>query len=231
MPLKSGNEVEDSAVDDLPCMNQFQLPSFYPILDASYLAGAAERAGMLRQIVRNLAAAGVRILQYRNKAADESQILADARILREVAAGTGLLLILNDYPALAVEAGFDGVHVGQTDMPPDRARRILGSEKILGVSTHNDVQLCKADSQPVDYIAVGPVFATATKENPDPVIGVDGVQRARQLSRKPLVAIGGITAANAPAVLYAGADSVAVISAIFQPGADIKARIREFPRT
>lgn len=209
-------------------MHEFSLPSLYPILDSSYLAGAADRAGVLRQIVHDLAAAGVQILQYRNKFPDESQILADARALRESAAGTGLLLILNDYPALAVQAGFDGVHIGQTDMPPDHARRILGPKKILGVSTHNEPQLCKADSQPVDYIAIGPVYPTATKENPDPVIGLEGVQRARYLTDKPLVAIGGITAANSPAVLHAGADSVAVISAIFQPGIGIQTRAREF---
>lgn len=212
-------------------MNRLQLPSLYPILDSSYLAGAADRTGKLRQIVRDATAAGVRILQYRNKSGGESQILADAIILREAAAGTGLLLILNDYPALAVQAGFDGVHVGQTDMAPERARKILGPEKILGVSTHNDAQLIAADSQPVDYVAVGPVYPTATKENPDPVIGLEGVLRARQLTGKPLVAIGGITAANSASVIRAGADSVAVFSAIFQPGADIAARAREFPQS
>lgn len=211
-------------------MNEFQIPALYPILDASFLP-STDRSGALRQIVRDLAGAGVQILQYRNKSADESQILADSRTLREAASGTGLLLILNDYPALAVQAGFHGVHVGQTDMPADEARRILGPGKILGVSTHNRAQLFAADSQPVDYIAIGPVYPTATKQNPGPVIGLEGVQLARQLTRKPLVAIGGITAANAAAVRRAGADSVALISAIFQPGMDVAERARKFLRS
>jgi thiamine-phosphate pyrophosphorylase len=139
-----------------------------------------------------------------------------------------LLLILNDWPELAVEAGFDGAHVGQMDMSPAEARRILGPEKILGFSTHNEAQLRSAEPEPVNYIAIGPVYATRTKENPDPVVGLDGVRRARSLTRKPLVAIGGITAENAGAVLEAGADSVAVISGIFAPGGDTAKLARSF---
>ena len=131
-----------------------------------------------------------------------------------------MLLILNDWPELAVEAGFDGVHVGQTDVSPAEARAIVGPGKIVGVSTHNEAQLRAADRQPVDYIAVGPVYATATKENPDPVVGLEGVRLARGLTRKPLVGIGGISAENAAAVRQAGADSLAVISGIFAPGGD-----------
>ena len=194
-------------------------PSLYPILDAGYLAGAEDRAGFLRRLVRELAAVGVAILQYRNKAGGEAQILADARAMRE-AAGPETLLILNDFPGLAVEAGFDGVHVGQTDMNPAEARAIVGAGRIVGVSTHNEAQLRATARQPVDYIAFGPVFATPTKENPDPVVGLEGVRQARCLTRRPLVAIGGITLENAAAVREAGADSVAVISAIFAPGGD-----------
>ena len=194
-------------------------PSLYPILDAAFLAGAEDRAGFLRRLVRDLAAAGVAILQYRNKAGGEAQIRADARAMRE-AIGSEMLLILNDFPGLAIEAGFDGVHVGQTDMNPSEARAIVGPGRIVGVSTHNEAQLRATASQAVDYIAFGPVFATATKENPDPVVGLEGVRQVRCLTRKPLVAIGGITLANAASVREAGADSVAVISAIFSPGAD-----------
>jgi thiamine-phosphate pyrophosphorylase len=131
-----------------------------------------------------------------------------------------MLLILNDWARLAVETGFDGVHVGQTDMNPAEARRIMGAERIVGVSTHNAMQLRAADGQPVDYVAFGPVFATASKQNPDPMVGLDGLRMARALTKKPLVAIGGITAANAGDVWAAGADSVAVISALFSAGSD-----------
>jgi thiamine-phosphate pyrophosphorylase len=224
--------------------------ALYPILDAGFLAGVEERAGFLRRIVLGLAEAGVGILQYRNKMGDRAEILADARVMREAFSpmsqnrdlsassgqamghpvGSRMLLILNDWPELAVEAGFDGVHVGQTDMSPAEARAIVGPEKIVGVSTHNEAQLRAADQEPVDYIAVGPVYATATKENPDPVVGLEGVRLARSLTRKPLVGIGGITAENAGAVLEAGADSVAVISGIFAPGGDPAKLATNFPR-
>lgn len=194
-----------------------KFPALYPILDASCLAVSEDRPAFLRRLVEDLAGAGVGILQYRNKAADEAQVLADARLMR-AAAGNQMLLILNDWPELALSAGFDGVHVGQTDLSPDEARRIMGPAKIIGVSTHNETQLRAADLQPVDYIAIGPVFATTTKKNPDPVVGLEGVRIARSLTQKTLVAIGGITLENAPMVRRRGADSVAVISAIFSSG-------------
>jgi len=200
-------------------------PVLYPILDASFLVDVPERDDFLRRLVQELADAGAGILQYRNKTGGESEILADARAMREA---EKMLLILNDWPELAVEAGFDGVHVGQTDMSPAEARRIVGAERIVGVSTHNETQLRAADKEPVDYVAIGPVFATATKENPDPVVGLDGVRMARAITKKPLIAIGGITAANAAGVLRAGADSVAVISAIFMPGGDAVKLAGEF---
>ena len=194
-------------------------PAVYPILDASFLASVEDRSAFLRRLVRDLAEAGVGILQYRNKQGSEAEIMADARVMRE-AAGSGMLLILNDWPKLAVEVGFDGVHIGQTDASPDEARAVVGSGKIVGISTHNEAQLHAADLQQVDYIAFGPVFATATKVNPDPVVGLEGVRMARGLTHKPLVAIGGITLGNAALVRQAGADSVAMISAIFLPGGD-----------
>jgi thiamine-phosphate pyrophosphorylase len=121
-------------------------------------------------------------------------------------------LIMNDRADLALIAEFDGVHVGQDDLSPESVRKIIGLDRWLGVSTHNPDQLAEADQTSADYLAIGPVFATSSKEKPDPVVGLEGVQRARQLTRKPLVAIGGITRANAASVIEAGADSVAVIS-------------------
>jgi thiamine-phosphate pyrophosphorylase len=139
-------------------------------------------------------------------------------------------LILNDRPDLAVEAGFDGVHVGQGDLSAAEARGIVGPGRIVGVSTHNEVQLRAADLQPVDYIAIGPVFATATKANPDPVVGLEGVRLARRITKKTIVAIGGITVENAALVRQAGADSVAVISAIFLADGSPEMQCKEFLR-
>jgi thiamine-phosphate pyrophosphorylase len=204
-------------------------PRLYPILDASFLASAEDRAAFLERLVGDLAQAGVEVLQYRNKTGTEAEVLADARVIRE-AAGSGTLLILNDWPELALAAEFDGVHVGQRDVSPVQARAIVGPGKIVGVSTHSEAQLRMADREPVDYLAIGPVFATATKANPDPVVGLDGVRMARSLTSKTLVAIGGITVENAGAVRQAGADSIAVISAIFAPGFDASKSAADFLR-
>lgn len=213
-------------------------PALYPILDSGFLAGALDRAGFLGQVVSGLAEAGVGILQYRNKTGDEAQILADGRVMRQAAAqgsglgarnpGQSMVLILNDFPELVAEAGFDGVHVGQTDRSPAEARAIVGPGKLVGVSTHNEAQLRSADLQPVNYIAIGPVCATATKANPDPVVGLEGVRLARGITEKPLVAIGGISLENARLVRQAGADSVAVISAIFAPQGNVADLARNF---
>jgi thiamine-phosphate pyrophosphorylase len=196
-------------------------PRLYPILDAELVlreagADSARRREILRRVVGELAEAGVEILQYRNKRDEDAAVVEDARILREAAA-SGMRLILNDRAALAARLKWDGVHVGQDDLSARGARKLVGETVWVGLSTHNEAQLRAADHEPVDYIAVGPVFATGSKANPDPVIGIEGVRRARALTQKPLVAIGGITAETAHAVVQAGADSVAVIAAIFGP--------------
>lgn len=187
------------------------LPRLYAIVDAGSFAAAPDPAAALADFARELLAAGVSLLQYRNKQDAPPRQLADARALRQLAPA-GVRLIMNDRADLALAAGCDGVHLGQDDLSPEAARRIVGNQLWVGVSTHSAAQVREADAAPADYIAIGPVFATASKAHPDPVIGLDGVRAARALTRKPLVAIGGITRANCASVLDAGADSVAVIS-------------------
>lgn len=182
-------------------------PRFYPILDA----GCFSDVTALLAAAVELQAAGVKLLQYRNKKGPARLILADAVQLK-ARLGPSVRLIMNDRADLCLAADFDGVHVGQEDLSPEGARRVIGPDLWLGVSTHNPEQLREADASPADYVAVGPVFATASKERPDPVVGLEGVRRARELTRKPLVAIGGITRGNALEVIAAGADAVAVIS-------------------
>jgi thiamine-phosphate pyrophosphorylase len=156
-------------------------------------------------------AAGVTLLQYRNKSGNARRILDEARELR-ARLGADVKLIMNDRADLCLAAQCDGLHVGQDDLSTDSARSIIGPTRWLGVSTHNPEQLAEADKTSADYLAIGPVFATTSKANPDPVVGLEGIHRARELTRKPLVAIGGITRANARSVIEAGADAVAVIS-------------------
>jgi thiamine-phosphate pyrophosphorylase len=183
------------------------LPRLYPVLDTSCFSDGSS----LFKAAEELAAAGCTLLQYRNKLGNARQMLAEARELR-ARLGASVKLIMNDRADLCLAAQYDGLHVGQDDLSPEAARRILGPARWLGVSTHNPEQLAEADQTSADYLAIGPVFATASKVNPDPVVGLAGVRRARELTRKPLVAIGGITRANARSVIEAGADAVAVIS-------------------
>lgn len=187
----------------------------YPILDASTLSPEPVlRASQLEARVRAAVESGLTLLQYRNKQGGEAQIIADAQRMRSVA-GSTICLILNDHVPLVEACGFDGVHLGQGDMPAAQAREILGPDRILGLSTHNPAEAASADAEPIDYLAIGPVFSTSSKANAEPVVGLEGVRLARSQTSKPLVAIGGITVARAREVLVAGADAVAVISAVF----------------
>jgi thiamine-phosphate pyrophosphorylase len=160
-----------------------------------------------------LSEAGVRLIQYRDKRSSAREILQNARELKRKLP-PAVKLIMNDRADLCLAAEFDGVHLGQDDLSPDAARRIIGEQLWVGVSTHNPEQVREADQSSAEYVAIGPVWATSSKDNPDPVVGLDGIRRARALTRKPLVAIGGITLANCRAAIDAGADSVAVISAL-----------------
>jgi thiamine-phosphate pyrophosphorylase len=185
------------------------VPRLYPILDT----GLLERAGIsFEEFARELRAAGIRFLQYRDKEATDEVFLLRAALLRRIFPSSDSVLILNERASLMEFARYEGVHVGQEDISPADARAILGPDVLLGVSTHGEQQILIASQSTADYLAIGPVFATSSKENPDPVVGLDGVRAARSLTTKPLVAIGGITRANCAAVIAAGADSVAVIS-------------------
>jgi thiamine-phosphate pyrophosphorylase len=183
------------------------LPRLYAILDTACFSDSQS----LLEAAEELAAGGVTLLQYRNKSGSARQMLEQARELKR-RVDDRVTLIMNDRADLCLAAEFDGLHVGQDDLSPEAARRIIGPDLWLGVSTHNPEQLRLADQTTADYLAIGPVFATSSKASPDPAVGLEGVRRARELTQKPLVAIGGITRANARSVIDAGADSVAVIS-------------------
>ena len=188
------------------------LPRLYAIVDVTPSSKIPIHA-----LVHELIAAGVTLIQYRNKQGSAQQMLADARELKRVAlanAQRNVRVIMNDRAEIAVAAGLDGVHLGQGDLSVEGGRTMLPSPRIVGLSTHNLAQLEAAEATSADYIAYGPIFATSSKENPDPVVGLDGLREARKRTKKPLVAIGGITLENCKQVVDGGADSVAVISAL-----------------
>jgi thiamine-phosphate pyrophosphorylase len=188
------------------------LPRLYAVVDAAFFSTAEDMVIFAEELILG----GCTLLQYRNKGGNARVMLEQARELsrrsRAGAPAPHLRLIMNDRVDLCLAAEFDGVHVGQDDLLPESVRRIIGRDLWLGVSTHNPEQLREADLTSADYLAIGPIFSTSSKDRPDPVVGLEGVRRARALTRKPLVAIGGITRANAASVIEAGADSVAVIS-------------------
>jgi thiamine-phosphate pyrophosphorylase len=187
------------------------LPRLYPILDAATLS----RAGIpIEVFATELHSAGIRFLQYRNKEGSDEEVIEAASLLRSIFPAGKATLILNDRAHLVATTEFDGVHLGQEDLSPNEARKIIGPDRLLGLSTHNAAQLSAAAAMPVDCIAIGPVFGTQSKKNPDPVVGVAGVSRARSLTDKPLIAIGGITLENCHRIFDAGADSIALISAL-----------------
>lgn len=189
------------------------LPRFYPILDTALLAGRGLEVSIA---AKALLGAGVTILQYRHKRAFHQEHFDDLRKLAEACHKAGALLIVNDRAdfAMLLQAG---VHLGQTDLPVRAARQVVGPNTVIGYSTHNEEQLRSGDKQPADYLAIGPIFETKSKQKPDPVVGVAELARLRKLTAKPLVAIGGIGLEQAKAVFDAGADSVAVISGVLTP--------------
>jgi thiamine-phosphate pyrophosphorylase len=196
-------------------------PALYAILDPSLLSAP------LVPFAENLAAVGVRLIQLRDKKGSPREVFTQARELSRVLLPAGVRFIVNDRPDIAAISGASGVHVGQQDLPVEDARRIVGASHWVGVSTHNSQQLREAVATSADYIAVGPIFPTTTKANPDPVVGVALVREARALTQKPIVAIGGITLENAPQVFAAGADCVAVVRDLIA-APDPAKRAREF---
>jgi thiamine-phosphate pyrophosphorylase len=195
-------------------------PALYAILDPSL---TPEPVAFARQ----LAEAGVQLIQLRDKRGSSRKIHEQARELMSLQS-SGVRIIINDRPDIAAIAGAAGVHVGQDDLPVEDARKICQPPLWVGVSTHNLNQVREADATSADYIAVGPIFPTSTKENPDPVVGLDLLRAARQLTRKPLVAIGGVTVESAAEVFAAGADSVAVIKDLARAGNGLRERVREY---
>lgn len=192
---------------------EIHLPRLYAIVDVTCFAPPLRTMSSIVEFAWDLSEGGVTLLQYRNKEGDTREMLRHAREIKRVLEGKAQL-IMNDHADLCVAAGYDGVHLGQDDLQAEGARLVVGDDRIVGVSTHNTEQVKEADTSPADYIAIGPVFPTTGKKNPDALTGLEGVRSARAATRKPLVAIGGITRSNAKSVIEAGADSVAVISGL-----------------
>jgi thiamine-phosphate pyrophosphorylase len=187
-------------------LKRLVLPRLYVILDAALLTVPET------ECAEKLAAAGVRLVQYRNKGASARELFERSKRLSSLLVPAGVTFIVNDRADVASAAEASGVHVGQEDLGAEAARSVIGTGKLLGVSTHNLEQFKDAAATSADYVAVGPVFSTSTKANPDPVVGIELIRRIRPLTDKPIVAIGGITLDRAAKVIQAGADSVAVIS-------------------
>ena len=203
-------------------MMSFRLPPVYPITDTR-LSGLS----LVRQ-AEQFIDGGAKLIQIRDKTASSRQLFDAVVAAMEVARGTGVKVIVNDRVDIALMSKADGVHLGQTDLPAEEARRILGPERLIGVSTHTLEQAELAARSPADMIAFGPIFATSTKEDPDPVTGLEQLANVRRIvAEMPLIAIGGITADNLGSVFQAGADSVAMIGSLFRNGRSIAETVAE----
>jgi len=202
------------------------LPRFYPILDTEVaLRRNEDPVTAAEQILEG----GAKILQFRHKGFLSREAFTWLERIAELAQTAGATLVVNDRADLAKLFGA-ALHLGQDDLLPSVARRVVGMDTMVGFSTHNETQLRAACAEPADYLALGPIFGTLTKENPDPTVGQDELRRLRPISNRPMVAIGGMTLANAMQVLEAGADSVAVIGDLFPEDGSIRARTEEWIR-
>jgi thiamine-phosphate pyrophosphorylase len=213
----------------LPEQRSSPAPPFsrlYPILDA-----ALEAEETLASSIEALAQAGCRLVQLRAKDLRDVELHRWAETASRAAREAGIRLVINDRVDVALLVGADGVHLGQEDLSPESARKVLGDGAILGLSTHDVAQARRADREPVDYVAIGPVFETSTKPTRDRALGVEGVEEVRAVVDKPLVAIGGITLERAAPLYRAGVDGVAVISALKIPGRSLESVAREWLET
>lgn len=201
----------------------FVLPRLYPITDER-LSGLSHAEQVLR-----LGRGGARLIQLREKQKGARKFFEGAGEALRVARSLGISLIINDRVDMALALGADGVHLGQDDLPPEAARRLLGEQAIIGFSTHNLEQALAAARLPIDYLAIGPIFPTSSKDSPDPIVGLEGLLRVRAaVPALPLVAIGGITLENARETLSAGADSLAVIGALLKEPSQIESHVRDW---
>jgi thiamine-phosphate pyrophosphorylase len=200
-----------------------QLPKVYPITDTA-ISGLSHF-----EQVKQLIAGGATFIQLRDKQASSLAFYSDAKDALQMARSAGVKLIINDRVDIALALRADGVHLGQEDMPVDAARRILGDDPLIGFSTHNIDQVRQALRLPIDYLAIGPIFPTTSKCNPDPVVGLDQLKLACEIAMEtPVVAIGGIDRSNASRVLELGASAVAIISALLESSAMIAENFRQF---
>src|SRR5258708_1629914 len=197
------------------------IPPLYPITSRSYASLSHT------EIVSRLIEGGATFIQIREKTASPRDFYREAKEAVTFAHQHDVKIIINDRVVIALAVGADGVHLGQDDLPPEHARKLMGDSAIIGYSIQSVDQAIAANRLPVDYIAIGPIFQTSSKENPDPTVGLEMLRMVKPLIDKPLVAIGGITLSTAPDVWAAGANSVAVISGLFTHG-DVATRTREF---
>lgn len=198
------------------------LAGLYVILDPSVCPGRS-----LDNILKEAAWAGAKLFQYRNKLASMKEAYAEAVLLRKIAAELGVMFIVNDRCDLALAVDADGVHLGQGDLPYRDARTLMGTDKLIGLSTHNPDQVQEADRLKPDYIGFGPIFKPGSKQDHDPVVGLQGLKEIRRLTSLPIFAIGGMTVENVADAMKAGADGVAVISAIVA-APDIRHTVTDF---
>ena len=200
----------------------FRLPRVYPITDTQ-ISGLSHM-----EQVALFADGGATLVQLRDKRTSGLQFYEQAKAALAIATERGVRLIINDRVDVALALGGLDVHLGQEDLPPEAARRLLGDDAVIGFSTHNGEQAIEAAGSPIDYLAIGPIFATSTKANPDPVVGLEGLRVVRAATGSlPLVAIGGVTPANARDVIEAGADSVAMISGLLSGPGNISSKLRD----